>query len=445
MAVYNALTLGMVIVDNNTASFLQRKRNTVFSFNEEFNDNSYDSRNLKEILLKQKIIFPLGKRQDIDDYMQIQEALSVKQIGILYLLLNDACNINCKYCFIENNMPSNYKYNKMSSDTAKRGIDLFVRSFQTSHHVTEPQIIIYGGEPFTNLKVLGEVLEYISELQKTNCLPDETMITINTNGTLVNNKIISILKKLENINIAISLDGPKEIHDYSRPYFDGSGTYDDIMRGYDLLLKNNISAGFSCTITKKNVEHLEDIAKWFVKELKAKSLGFNILIESEGIEDIRGNAFEYSKRVAEKVIECFKYFREHGIYEDRIMRKINSFVDGYIYYYDCGGCGQQIVITPDNMVGVCQGYCSSKKYFVEFDNNFDPLQHPIWEKWRYRSPLFMTQCRNCIALSICGGGCPYSSEKRNGDIYELDDIFCVHAKYTVEFLIKDLLKQYYKN
>lgn len=436
VALYNALTLGMVIVDKNTASFLHKKKDSVISFEE-------SSSHLEEQLLGQKIIFPLGKRQDIDDYLQIQEGLSIKRIGILYLILNDACNINCKYCFIENEMPSNYVHKKMLFEVAKRGIDLFVKTLQTGHHVTEPQIILYGGEPFTNPKVIREIIEYISRLKKTNCLPSETSITINTNGTLIDTGVIDILKGAENLNIAISIDGPKEIHDYSRPYYNGAGTFDDIMSGYDLLLKNNITAGFCCTINKYNIDKLKDIAKWFVNEMKAKSLGFNILIESQGIENIRGDSYEYSKKVAEKIVECFKYFREKGVHEDRIMRKVNSFVDGTIYYYDCGGCGQQIVVTPDNMIGVCQGYCSSKKHFVKLDNEFDPLKHQIWEKWRYRSPLFMSQCKNCIALSVCGGGCPYSAEKRNGDIYELDDVFCVHAKYTTEYLIKDLLKQYY--
>lgn len=53
----------------------------------------------------------------------------------------------------------------------------------------------------------------------------------------------------------------------------------------------------------------------------------------------------------------------------------------------------------------------------------------------------MPQCRDCIALSVCGGGCPFSADERNGSIWELDDIFCVHAKKTTEFLIKDLISQ----
>ena len=51
----------------------------------------------------------------------------------------------------------------------------------------------------------------------------------------------------------------------------------------------------------------------------------------------------------------------------------------------------------------------------------------------------MPACRDCIALSVCGGGCPYSADLRHGSIWALDDVFCVHATATVEFLLKNLI------
>lgn len=83
----------------------------------------------------------------------------------------------------------------------------------------------------------------------------------------------------------------------------------------------------------------------------------------------------------------------------------------------------------------------NEKYFVNIDDGFDPHSHPIWDEWRHRSPLFMEQCKNCIALSVCGGGCPYSANVRSGSIWEIDESYCVHAKATTEFLIKDLIKK----
>jgi uncharacterized protein len=442
VAMYNALTLGVVIVDKETADLIcGAKHKIIPSKKVEILQSKKKGDYLINQLMKYKLVFPLGQSLDLEDYSKIQAVLNCKRIGILYLLTTDICNLACTYCFIESAMPEGYEFSTMSEETARFGVDLFAKSLKRSSGIEEPQIIFYGGEPLANFAVVEKTLAYINRLKTEGKLPPSTSVTINTNGTLINEKIVSVLKRVEKLNVAISLDGPKEIHDLCRKYHSGGGTYSDIMKGYRLLVDNNIEAGFCCTISRYNVDHLEEIAKWFVDELGAKSIGFNLLIESNGIKNVRGNIEAYAQKAARQIINCFRFFRERGVYEDRIMRKVNAFVDGYIYYHDCGGCGQQIVVSPDGMVGVCQGYCGTKKYFVYPDTTFDPLEHPIWEQWRYRSPLYMPQCRDCIALSVCGGGCPYSADMRHRSIWELDDIFCVHAKATVEFLIRDLIER----
>ena len=83
----------------------------------------------------------------------------------------------------------------------------------------------------------------------------------------------------------------------------------------------------------------------------------------------------------------------------------------------------------------------TKKNFVNLGPDLNPLEHPLWNEWRQRSPLSMEQCRDCIALSLCGGGCPYSADIRHGTIWSLDDIFCVHAQKTVTFLLEELIQE----
>lgn len=441
VALYNALTLGVIIVTEQIANILKKANGRIFS-TDNFNFlPKQEKETLLEQMQKHKLCFPLNQRLDIEDYLQIQKGLDCKKIGILYLLTTDACNLACRYCFVESEMQENYQFSKMSLETVRFSIDLFVKALDESHGIEEPQIILYGGEPLINLPAIKEAIRYINQLKQLGKLAKNTSITLNTNGVLINEEIVQVLRQTENLNVAISLDGPKDINDRCRIYHSGSGTYDDILKAHRLLADNGIGVGFCCTINKFNIDELEEISKWFVEELKAESVGFNMLIENCNIQEIRGDAEEYAEKTAEKIINCFKYFREQGVYEDRVMRKVNAFVDGYVYYHDCGGCGQQLVVSPDGMVGVCQGYCANKKYFVKSDENFNPLKHPVWDLWGHRSPLFMPQCRNCIALSVCGGGCPFSADERNGNIWELDDIFCVHAKKTIEFLIKDLISQ----
>lgn len=438
-ALYNALTLGVVVADESIAKIVDGQAGKILS------DRACADLKLHEGLLEQmlrhKLVFPSEEQIDEEDYLTVQKHLSCNGVGILYLLVTDACNLACTYCFVENAMPEGYKHSRMKVVTAKAGIDLFVSALSRSDDVEEPQIIFYGGEPLSNFHVVREALDYIAQLKRDGDLPQSTSITINTNGTLITPEIAAVLKNVENLNIAISLDGPEEVHNLCRPYHSGLGTYVDVVRGYRLLSEAGVGAGLCCTISRFNIDHLQEITRWFIEEFNVQSMGFNILIESLAVPEVAGELDTYSRKVAAQLISCFKILRDAGIYEDRFMRKVNAFVDGKIYYYDCGGCGQQIVVSPDGMVGVCQGYCGSKKYFVKPDETFDPLNHPIWKEWRRRSPLSMPQCKDCIALGLCGGGCPYSADMRRGSIWELDDVFCVHAKETTTFLIHELTEQ----
>ena len=90
-----------------------------------------------------------------------------------------------------------------------------------------------------------------------------------------------------------------------------------------------------------------------------------------------------------------------NIFEDRIMRKVDAFVDGKIYPFDCGASGGgQIVIAPDGDVGVCHGYLGDRKYFCTniHDITFDPTKDPVFLEWSKRSPLNLDACKTCPAL-----------------------------------------------
>jgi uncharacterized protein len=441
VAMYNALTLGVVIVDRSTANIFQQSARGIVPISK-IQDLPHEQReNLLARLSENKLVFPLSENPDHDDYCQIRKGLNCANIGILYLLMTDACNFSCSYCYIESGMPENHVSSTMSLETAEKGIDLFAQVLRNNHDQVDPQIIIYGGEPLLNFSVLSKSMEYVAQLKMSGALPENTTITLNTNGSLIDEKIADALKEVDNLDVAISLDGPEDVHDACRKYHSGKGTFADTLRGSSLLLDRGISTGFSCTITKHNLDNLYEVSRWFVEEFGVKSFGFNILIDGPGMDDIKGDRDSYTQETASQIIRCFQYFREAGIHEDRIMRKVNAFIEGFIYFYDCGGCGQQIVISPQGKVGTCQAYCGNEKYFVNIDDGFDPHSHPIWDEWRHRSPLFMEQCKNCIALSVCGGGCPYSANVRSGSIWEIDESYCVHAKVTTEFLIKDLIKK----
>ena len=168
-------------------------------------------------------------------------------------------------------------------------------------------------------------------------------------------------------------------------------------------------------------------------------LGFNILLSDKTYQVPE----EYFVNVSKFIVEAFKVFREKGIYEDRIMRKVNAFVEHNLHLFDCAAeGGNQIIVAPDGEIGLCHGFLATRETFASNidDESFDMTTHPLFKEWNKRSPIFMEKCHGCMALGTCGGGCALNAKANGESIWDLDERFCIHSKTTLEFLIWDLFE-----
>lgn len=97
-------------------------------------------------------------------------------------------------------------------------------------------VVLHGGEPL----LLGFTkLEYLI-FSLRDALPDECSISLQTNGILINKKILDLCSDTRT-TISVSLDGPKSIHDKNRVGHTGKGTYDKVLDGLYLLREHKDS------------------------------------------------------------------------------------------------------------------------------------------------------------------------------------------------------------
>lgn len=256
-----------------------------------------------------------------------------------------------------------------------------------------------------------------------------------TNAALVTPEIARFIAE-QKINPGVSIDGPKEIHDKMRILLNEGGSFDETVRGWWLLKEAGAQPGISCTIGQHNVEVLDKVVEYFVKELGTKSIGFNLPNLIKGQEDL----MVPTEKVTESLIKAYAVCRKYGIYEDRLWnRRVRPFVEEQFWLTDCAGCGNQIVVLPNGAVGPCHAFLGSTKYFksnVFHEENL--ANNPIWIEWKRRAPIFMSQCLDCSAISICGGGCPYLAHENYGSIWEVDKRICIFCNKVLEWLIGEL-------
>lgn len=147
----------------------------------------------------------------------------------IILELTEACNMRCIYCIYNENYEQNRNFSakKMSKTTAFKAIDYLIENGDKK----EISVTFYGGEPLIEFNLLREIIEYSKKVlsgRKIN-------YSFTTNLTLLTKDMADYFSTVDNLTILCSIDGPKDIHDKYRIYADGSGTFDDVYKNFEIL------------------------------------------------------------------------------------------------------------------------------------------------------------------------------------------------------------------
>lgn len=103
----------------------------------------------------------------------------------------------------------------------------------------------HGGEPF--LVGARRFDLWCTRLRTELANLDTLEIGIQTNGTLVTEEWASALRKHQ-VQVGVSVDGPKSVHDRFRVDHKGRGSYDEVVRGLDLLQRSGVECGILSVI-----------------------------------------------------------------------------------------------------------------------------------------------------------------------------------------------------
>lgn len=357
-----------------------------------------------------------------------------EELMTLYLILTRNCNLRCSYCFeVERHGVQEYDHEMMSAEVALKAIDIFADEYKRNQHTWNYQVILYGGEPVLNWRVLTCAIERLEELREQEELPSDLRVAINTNGTLVSPERAAYLAA-HNVSVAVSLDGDKETHDKYRVDCKGGGSYERALVGYRNLKNANATVCPSVTISPSTVGRTVEIAQELHAQLGFSAVGLNPMMASA--EEFDGGVQSYHETVSQDIIECFRWSRELGIAEDRALRKVNSLMSMKPHLADCCAYGQQLVVQPDGSIGICHA-TSDYNYCTVWDYT-SPYATVIAKEWIKRLPLHHEECIDCEAIFVCGGGCAHSAVLLHNDVHALDTGFCVHTRDMLHFLIWDI-------
>jgi uncharacterized protein len=185
------------------------------------------------------------------------------------------CNLGCRYCYY---LKKEYLYPKGES---LRMPDDILEDYIVQHINASPDQVIrfswHGGEP----TVLGlNAFRKIVALQRKHQPAGRRIANgMQTNGILLDEDWCRFLAA-EGFAVGLSLDGPREMHDRYRVTRDQKPTYEQTMRGYELLRRHRISTDILCVVNAENVRFPAEVYRFF-KQIKALYVSFLPLVEPQ--------------------------------------------------------------------------------------------------------------------------------------------------------------------
>lgn len=335
-----------------------------------------------------------------------------------------ACNMRCKHC---GSSCSKALPDELSTSEALKFIDM-------CKDINLQWINLSGGEPFIrpDLLILIKYL-YINNIP----------MNIISNGWLITENIAQELAKIKYLRVMISLDGPKNIHDFIRK----PGSFERIKNSLEILDKYNITTGCITTLTKQNYKYLEDIRKFLI------NMNVNCWQVQLGLP--MGNLSENKDWILEPkdLFNIIDY-----LYEQKGKDRIHIFPADCIGYYNYkidkildeaygekigswNGCSAGIssfgLLHNGDIVG-----CTSIRNKKYIENNIkNRTLREIWEDsnsfaWRrnFKAQDLSGNCKICEYASRCLGGCSNTRLTINNSLCS-ENKYCTHNFMMYQKLI----------
>lgn len=351
------------------------------------------------------------------------------ELDTVLIKVASRCNINCSYCYVYNmgdsgwaNMPNQISY----ETTVALSKSLRELSRIQSHPFA---VVLHGGEPL--LLGLDKLRQLIFSLR--NALPLECAISIQTNGILLTEDILDLCSATR-VTISVSIDGPRHIHDKYRVGHTSRGTYDQVMKGIELLRGHRDSEFlFTGLLAVVDPESNPSEVYAFFKDLNSPSVDF---IYRDG----NHSRLPMGKRSLEST-EYGQWFTQLlDIYlADQSPIRIRILDD--IIKLMLGGTGSKdgvgltdygvLIIDTDGSITKNDTLKSSyhgadrfeEKWSVHNHDLADVLDSPEFAEYHRMQRPSSKNCLSCPELTVCGGGMTLH-RWRDDNGYDNPSVYC---------------------
>lgn len=342
------------------------------------------------------------------------------------------CNYNCMYCYTEDSSENN----SMTLETAEIMID------KTVQYVGDKTLFFvwHGGEPLLSgldfFYGIHDIIKKYNHLKIVNA--------IQTNGSFINNDFIRFCKET-GFKVSTSLDGPKDMNDYTRMDKNGSGTFDRTMAFIKTMRQEGIDVSCVSVLHKKNISNIEEMYRFFKKErinfrvnpvVKAGNAvnNYNLLAISPK---------EYGTAMCKLFDLWFDDDDGKSLFLDPLVTIVGNILEDQVLGCNFQGrCLKSIIsITPNGNIYPCGRFIGIPEFnlgnILECETLSEAFDSDIYRTLSERDADSIPGCKGCDFAAICNGGCMITAHMANSNIFD-SDYYCMGRKKLFGHILKRL-------
>lgn len=347
---------------------------------------------------------PLMKSRPYRDMVKCLDDMH-RSLPELSIPITDDCNLRCVYCYARaGDEGKTQTFTREMIDAiiesyfefVDRHRDEYLFNIQDSVCIS----IAGGGEPTTRPELFRHT---ILECEKrAAALGLRCRFGMPTNMTCGEDLMRFITDHFE--FLSVSMDGPEAIQNSQRPYRNGRGSFDTVMRNVRIVEESGLRYSFRVTVTPDSVHRMREIVDFFNDNFPGRTISL------EKMHQMGRALFSETEFTDELFNEKFRDVCEYGRSKGIPIRNAIMFGERKLRPVFCGAVGvPNWTVTIDGRIASCTRDNMPDEFtFGRFD--FEKKRFVIDEdriaRIRKLNVFEYPECRDCFCKYTCAGDCP---------------------------------------
>lgn len=309
------------------------------------------------------------------------------------LMMTMNCNFKCVYCF-ENWLSDSERTKQLDENEFIHWLKYIIMKY----HIKQVDLCFHGGEPMLEIEKIKKISD---ELR---CFFDRNHIfylfTAVTNGYLLNQKNVEILRNSKIKVVQITIDGVGAVHDKRRMLKNGNGTFDTIIGNIGKL--KGIKCYVNIVYDNSNRGTVKDLIDFFKNNQMQDKIDLIVIGSTKPIK-LNNDLTQITLSDVEDGnirISLLKYIIKNG------FKTIND-----LEYQLCTlKQKNSLVISSQGMVYKCISGVGNRVFeLCKFSKDVDPFE----KQAEFIEGNGDITCEKCSYMPICNKFCLYESFVKN--------------------------------